>query len=149
MLDQKVCDDACSFIPALREDHHKIASKLSQIDADLVMLKTDLDSLKAKVVANEVTDSCAHGKLLEGLGEIGVKVGNIESVLDTHTEAEEEKFDKILHQLGQIHEKTQPLVTVYEDISGWVSINKAVVDMTKWFLPLIVGIGMSYVFLTK
>jgi len=87
--------------------------------------------------------------LLEQMGVVVARVGSIDKLLDLHTTAEEGKFEQILAQLAQIHDKTQPLVTVYEDISGWVSINKAVVDSVKWILPLFVGIGMSYVFITK
>jgi adenylate kinase family enzyme len=139
----------CEVFPKLQEDHHRIVVKLGALDADLVVLQKEVDDLKSRFQNNQAVDDDAHARLLEQLVSIGQRVENIDAILETHTSNEEDKFEQILHQLGQIHEKTQPLVTVYEDISGWVNINKAVVDAVKWLLPLVVGIGMSYVFFTK
>jgi hypothetical protein len=140
---------SCDVIPRLREDHARIAAKLTALDGDVQALQQEFDGLRTRFQANEDSDREAHAMLLEQMGVVVARVGSIDKLLDLHTTAEEGKFEQILAQLAQIHDKTQPLVTVYEDISGWVSINKAVVDSVKWILPLFVGIGMSYVFITK
>lgn len=140
---------SCEMYPSLKEDHHRIVARLGALDSDVIILQKEVDDLRTKFSRNEEFDTSAHAKLFDELVQIGQRVANIDSLLDSHTTNEESKFEQILHQLGQIHEKTQPLVTVYEDFSGWVNINKAFVDSLKWLLPLIVGIGMSYVFFTK
>ena len=140
---------SCDVIPKLHEDHQRISEKLNQLDLDVQGLQKEVDDLRGRFQANELADQSAHSKLLDQMAVVATQVEGIDKLLDTHTAAEEGKFEQILAQLGQIHDKTQPLVTVYEDISGWVSINKAVVDSIKWILPLFVGIGMSYVFITK
>jgi uncharacterized protein (UPF0210 family) len=129
-------------------DHRRICQKIEQLDQDVILLRKDVDSLQDQFNDDRQRDTDAHTKLLHSIGEVNSKIEAINEVLSVHTGQEEIKFDKILTQLDEISKKTGPLVTVYEDISGWVSINKAVVDSVKWLLPLFVGIGMSYVFFT-
>ena len=135
--------------PSLRADYYRIVQKIEQLDGDVIELRKEVDSLQLQFDEDRAKDNDAHSKLLKLIGDVNLKIDSINNVLSVHTGEEEQKFDKIIHHLNEISEKTGPLVTVYEDISGWVNINKAVVDSIKWLLPLFIGIGMSYVFFTK
>ncbi len=150
-----------------------IADVVVKIDA--LTKKTEVTDIELKHQGDEFTEFKNDRLKLDE--DIHATMTRMDKKVDSHLAAEERyqhqdleyrKLDAEAHRLlsdrlDEVHQvsmKTlayvekvdlaqQPVVTAWNNLSGWAKINKSLVDIGHWLVPLVVGIGMAALYFAR
>jgi len=143
-----------------RISYVEMLSRIEQLDKDIRYLRIEFDNFKQE---KSLSDSSLH-----------IAIEKLDAKVDNHVLIEEQYQKKLLqdreedkkahevlteklHEVKTLSERTlkyvervdlaqQPLVEAWENLTGWAKINKAIVGINQWLIPLVVIVGGIYTF---
>ncbi len=134
------------------EEIHQLVTRVAQLEGEVKLLRIDFED-------HCVLDETTHEKMLTGIAEIRNEQTLTKENLIKHTTNEEiwqnnfklslEKIGVALDEIKSEVAQTRPIVKTYNDFGAFGRISKAIVDIVKWLVPMIVGIGASYMYFMK
>lgn len=130
----------------------KIDLEIESLILRVDKVEMDLIELRSQMETHSRSNILAHGDLLKATVELKVDLAK-------HTTNEERWQEDLTTTLRAINEsvaklaadveRTKPVVQTFNDINAFGRVGKMIIDTAKWMVPLFVGIGLAYVYLTK